>query len=173
MSKEHFKNDKPQHGNHNVAKRNAEQANRRQAARPNPEAERAAIMAEATRLLEEAKRLLAQDNSQPAKQVAGTSAQPTQDNARTGEQELVIVMNCSPGTADFIRRRLTRALGDACREASVNGAYVGLSAMSEREMELRWISSMDPATRVAGEKSLAKLQALAAAGRLGHSNMRH
>ena len=173
MTNADFKNHKPQHGNHIVAKRDAEQTNRRQSTRHNLDMERAAKMAEATRLLEEAKRLLAENNSQPVRQAVGTSAQSVQNIAYSGDQELVIVMDCPPETASFIRRRLTRALGDACREAGVNGAYIGLSAMSERDMELRWISSMDPVTRLAGEKSLAKLKELAAVGRLGHSNTRH
>lgn len=104
-----------------------------------------------------------QKSQHPAKSANATVVAPKQ------EVEMTILVDCDPEKAELIRRRVTRALGEACREAGLAGAYMGTSAITEKNMELQWKSAFDPATRAAGERSLAKLKQMAATGGLGHS----
>jgi len=80
------------------------------------------------------------------------------------EQELIVVLDCDPEVAKQIQRKLVRALGDACKEAGIDGAYIGASPMSDSNVELRWVSMFDPAQAAAAAKTLAAMKQAVAEG---------
>ena len=82
----------------------------------------------------------------------------------SNEQEFIVVLDCDSEVAKHIQRKLVRALGDACKEAGIDGAYIGASPMSDSNVELRWVSMLDPAATAAVVKTLAAMKLVIANG---------